>query len=328
MLATPSVTPGVPPSGDEWMHEVKWDGVRVMAEIRGGRITLYNRTEGEVTATYPELTRSAARLPSDLHVDGEVIAFNADGLPSFQSVGHRMHVKNRSRAEQLAVTHPVTFMVFDVVRHDDRVQVRTPWRERRALLEELDLPSLTRGKWQVPAAHHDGAALATATAEQRLEGVVSKRHNSFYRPGLRSPDWIKAAHRTELVAVIGGWVPQADAAHHLGSVWIGHPTDEATFHDSGLLYPIARVGSGLRLSDRSSLLTVLGDIRRETCPFEPRPNAPEVRRTSWVEPAICVQVRYLGTTDAGTLRQPVMRALRPDVTPLEAPYARLLDVRD
>lgn len=328
MLATPSASPGLPPTGPDWVHEVKWDGVRLLADVRDGRVRLFNRTEGDITVAYPELVLPG--LPPDLLVDGEVVALGASGVPSFQAIGHRMHVRNATRAAQLAASHPVTFMVFDVLRHDGSDLVRLPWARRRQVLESLGLPQLVtaggRASWQVPDVHTDGPALAAATAAAGLEGVVSKRVSSVYRPGQRSPDWIKAPHRTELVAVIGGWVPETDTADRLGSVWVGHPTDEASFHRTGLLYPVSRVGSGLSHAERGGLLSVLHQISRRSCPFEPVPVGPEVRRTTWVDPAICVQIRYLGTTDTGMLRQPVMRALRPDVTPLESPTATLLTI--
>jgi bifunctional non-homologous end joining protein LigD len=133
-------------------------------------------------------------------------------------------------------------------------------------------------------------------------------------------------HRTELVGVIGGWLPETESPGRLGAVWIGHAADEATFEVNPVLYPLARVGSGLGHAARDDLLKVLREIERPTCPFEPRPVGPEVRRTTWVEPILCVQIRYLTTSDNGTLRQPVLRALRPDVSPVDAATAELYEI--
>ncbi|NHB85377.1 hypothetical protein G7085_14145 [Tessaracoccus sp. HDW20] len=127
-----------------------------------------------------------------------------------------------------------------------------------------------------------------------------------------------------MVAVIGGWVPESGNDRHLGSVWVGHATDETTFDTAPVLYPLGRVGSGLSHRERDMLLTVLRGIEQDEPPFEPLPEqGPELRRTRWVEPIICVQVRYLTVSPNGLMRQPVLRALRPDVRPVDAATADL-----
>lgn len=330
MLATPTPTPGRAPEGEEWVHEVKWDGVRIMAEVRDGVLRLTNRTGGEVTPAYPEVVGTAGGLP-DCLLDGEVVALDPSGRPTLQAIAHRMHVRDTGRTSLLSQTRPVTYMVFDLLRLDGTDLVRVPLTERRALLDSLDvegvtLPHLGRPVWQVSPQHDDGDLLVQATRASGLEGVMSKRRSSPYQPGVRSEHWLKVPHQVEVVGVIGGWVPETDNANRLGSVWIGHASDEETFDDDPVLYPLARVGSGLPHAQRDDLLQVLREIERPTCPFDPRPDGPEVRRTTWVEPILCVQVRYLTRSENGTLRQPVLRALRPDVLPVQAAYAELLDV--
>lgn len=330
MLAVPASPPGVPPAGDAWVHEVKWDGVRLLAETRDGVVRLTNRTEGDVTAAYPEIVASVGTLADGTLVDGEVIALDATGRPTLQAIAHRMHVRDPGRTAKLAQTHPVTYMVFDVMRFHGHDVTRLPLSERRKLLEELDLPGVTvahrgRAVWQVSEQHDDGLALAHATKAADLEGVMSKRRDSAYVQG-RSDAWVKVPHRIELVGVIGGWVPETESPNRLGSVWIGHAADEATFDVNPVLYPLARVGSGLGHAARDDLLEVLREIERESCPFDPRPVGPEVRRTRWVEPMLCVQIRYLTRSDNGALRQPVLRALRPDVSPVDAATAELYEI--
>lgn len=326
MLAVPTLTPGIPPGGDQWWHEVKWDGVRLMARTGHDRAELFNRTEGRVTVAYPELSSAGWNLPPDLHVDGEAVVVGDDGVPSFRAIGHRMHVRDPQRAARLGRSHPAHYMVFDLVRLHGEDLTRLPLHERRKRLEALDLPGRTNGAWQVPPFHTDGAALAVHTASRGLEGVVSKRHDSRYRPGERSPDWVKTPHRRELVAVIGAWAPQRESPGQLGAVWVGHPSDEETFHRTGLLYPLARVGSGLRHAARDSLLTVLRQSERDSPPFDPVPGDDRAHLARWVEPAICVQIRFLSEGDPGALRQPVMRLLRPEIRPAQAPYADLVEV--
>lgn len=330
MLAVPAARPGVPPAGDAWVHEVKWDGVRLLAEVRDGVVRLTNRNEVDVTVAYPEIVASVGDLPDGVLLDGEVIALDATGRPTFQAIAHRMHVRDAHRAVQLSATRPVTYMAFDVLRWHGADVTRLPLSERRTLLDELDIPGVTvpqrgRAVWQVSEQHDDGAALAAATRAADLEGVMSKRRDSLYVQG-RSEAWVKVPHRLELVGVIGGWVPETESPGRLGSVWIGHASDEETYEANPVLYPLARVGSGLSHASRDDLLKVLREIERDTCPFDPMPTGPEVRRTRWVEPILCVQVRYLTTSDSGTLRQPVLRALRPDVRPVDAATAELYEI--
>ncbi len=316
MLATPTRTPGVPPQGEGWLHEVKWDGVRALAETRDGTLILRNRNEGEITVAYPEVAAGAVGLPDGLLLDGELIALNDDGIPSFHAIAHRMHVRNPARAAQWSRERPVTFVAFDLLRVGDEDLTRLPLAERRRRLEEVDLD---RPHWQLSEQHDDGEALAAFTREAGLEGVISKRAESAYLPGARSTDWVKTPHRTELVAVIGGWIPETGDDKRLGAVWLGHPADEATFETAPVLYPLGRAGSGLSHAEKDALLQVLRTTERPTPPFDPAPpQDPTARRTHWVEPLLCVQVRYLNVTPDGVLRQPVLLRLRPDVTPLEA----------
>lgn len=321
MLATPSRTPGVPPSGPGWVHEVKWDGIRALAETRADGIRLLNRTEGDITVAYPEVAAGAAGLPDGLVVDGEVVALGPDGTPSFHAIMPRMHVRDAARAARWAAERPVTFVVFDVLRVGGQDVTARPWTERRALLERLDLD---RPAWRRSETFDDGDALARFTREAGLEGVMSKRRDSPYLPGHRSEAWVKTPHRSELVAVIGGWLPESGNLHALGALWVGQPADEATFDSRPVLYPMGRVGSGLGRGERDTLLAVLRDTERPTPPFDPAPTDPMARRARWVEPMLCVQVRYLEVTPDGALRQPVLRALRPDVSPVDAATAPLL----
>lgn len=316
MLATPTSTPGIPPAGEGWVHEIKWDGVRALAETRGGELRLFNRNEGEISVAYPEIVAGAEGLPDGLILDGELIALNAEGVPSFHAIAPRMHVRSAERAARWAAERPVSYVVFDILRADGADLTGLPLMERRGFLGEL---RMSRG-WQISDLHTDGAALAHATREAGLEGVVSKRAMSRYVPGARSTEWIKTPHRTELVGVIGGWIPEAGNDKRLGAVWIGHPVDEATFSQSPVLYSLGRAGSGLSHAEKDTLLEVLRTIERPTPPFSPAPNDPVSRRARWVEPVLCVQVRYLNVTPDGVLRQPVLVQLRPEVSPTEAPY--------
>lgn len=329
MLATHGSTPGAP-TGDAWVHEVKWDGIRLLADVVDGQVRLTNRNGIDVTVTYPEL-HTPQGLPADVLLDGEVIAVNPDGSATLASLAPRMHQREPRKVAQLAAGRPAQYMVFDLLRLDGSWLLDQPLTQRRAKLEALDVGRAGAG-WQVPPQYDDADVLTQATLEAGMEGLVSKRRTSRYQPGTRSADWLKVPHRTEFVGVIGGWVSEQTSPNRIGALWIGHPHDEATFDQDGLLYPITRAGSGLSHAQRDDLHHVLSSIEVGRCPFVPAPVGPDARRAHWVEPILCVQVRYLGqpggfsptaalaASEAGQLRQPVLRRLRPDVTALEAPY--------
>ena len=179
------------PTGAQWLHEVKWDGVRVLVDVRGGAVRMTSRNDNDVTLAWPDL--AAPPLDDrDLMVDGEVIALNERGVPDFRVLQHRMHVRNAREVARLVTSVPATLMVFDLLRLDGEDLTARPLEERRALLEGLPLGD---SKWQVPAAYDDGAMLFDATLQQGLEGVVSKRRGSRYRFDARSEDWRRSEER-------------------------------------------------------------------------------------------------------------------------------------
>src|SRR6478752_2739584 len=137
------------PTGDEWQHEVKWDGMRVLVEVRGGKARLWSRNENDATVSFPELTGIPVE---DALLDGEVVAF-ADGAPSFAALAERMHVSRADRARALAERLPVTLLVFDLLRLDDRDLLDEPLRIRRQVLTDLDLH---HDRWQTPPTYDDG----------------------------------------------------------------------------------------------------------------------------------------------------------------------------
>ena len=161
------------PAGSGWMHEVKWDGIRLLADVPGtaDKVRLWTRNENDATIAWPELV--AAAPDRDLLVDGEVIALNDRGLPDFGVLQDRMHVRRAATAEAKSRQRPATFMVFDLLRLDGRELLSLPLSERRELLEGLAADGTVGGAWQVPATYDDGAMLLDATEQQGLEGIVS-----------------------------------------------------------------------------------------------------------------------------------------------------------
>ena len=256
------------PTGDGWVHEVKWDGMRVLVDVRDGVVTVWSRNERDVTAAYPELD-GIGHDYADMLLDGEVVALEA-GRPSFHALTERIHVFERRRAERLAVTRPVTLMVFDLLRLFGSDLTAQPWSARRELLDRLDLDGR---HWQVPAVYDDGEQLLAATADQGLEGIVSKRRSAPYAAGRRSSDWRKTAHRASLSVVIGGWRAEVGSPGRLGAVLVGLPDGEGGWRYAG------RVGAGLAGSAGEALAVRLRPLRRDTRPSPTRslPSTPRAR---------------------------------------------------
>lgn len=297
------------PAGPEWVHEVKWDGMRVLIDVRDGELTVRSRSGRDVTQSYPELDDLAHRY-DDLLLDGELVALDG-GRPSFAALAERMHVADTRKAARLAAVRPVTLMIFDVLRLFDADLTTQPWTARRHLLERLDLDAR---HWQVPPTYDDGAGLFTATAEQGLEGVVSKRRASRYAAGRRSDDWRKSPHRRTISAVIGGWRPEAGRSGdaRLGALLVGVPDA----HDGWRF--IGRVGAGLAGAAGSQVQAALEPLNRSGSPFDAELAAQDTHWVTWVEPQLVVDVRALGWAGGehgSRLRQPVFVRLRPDLRP-------------
>jgi bifunctional non-homologous end joining protein LigD len=292
------------PLGGEWLHEVKWDGMRVLAEVRpDGELHIRSRNEKDAKVSFPEL-HGLAGLRRDLLLDGEVVAF-LDGIPTFGALADRMHVGNARRAAALAETNPVTLLVFDLLRLDGADLTGRPLSERRGLLEGLGLLDV---HWQVPATYDDGAMLLEATAAQKLEGIVSKRRSSRYHPGRRSPDWLKFPHRAIGSYVVGGWRHETDSTSRIGAVLVGEPTPH------GLVYR-GRVGSGIAGRTGQRLLEVLTPLAADAPPFADAVPPVDAKGATWVRPEVVVDIAALGMTPAKRLRQPAFRGVRVDLTP-------------
>ncbi len=304
MLATPA---DQVPSGPHWQHEVKWDGMRVLIDIRKGRVGLTSRTERDVSTAFPELLTEAAGLGAydDLLLDGEVVSMRS-GKPSFAALAERFNVGDVETATRLAAQSPVTLMVFDVLRVAGRPTVSRPLTQRRELLDGIDLGT---PRVQVPPTFPDGADLLAATAAQGLEGVVSKRLDSPYLPGSRSPDWRKMVHRTTGSYVIGGWRPEI-GSDRLGALLIGSPTT------SGLIFR-GRIGSGLAGRAGVSLLERMRPLKQRESPFLDKVSALDADGCTWLLPDLVADLEYHGVSEGGRLRQPTWRGLRADLTPAD-----------
>jgi bifunctional non-homologous end joining protein LigD len=296
-------TTGALPRGPGWAYEFKWDGVRVLSSFEGAAPQLFARSGALVTAAYPEI--SALTLPPGSLLDGEMVVLDPAGRPSFTALAERMHVRDPRRAAQLAATLPVTYMIFDLLKYDNESLLAEPYARRRQRLDELELFG---PHWMVPPVFLDGPATEAAARENRLEGLVAKRVDTPYLPGLRSPDWIKVKFDRTGDYVIGGWRP---GARRLGGLLVGQPGPD------GLLFR-GRVGGGISGASERELLSVLAPLAAPSSPFVagavPREDA---RGAHWVRPELVVEVRYGNRTPDGRLRFPRFLRLRPDKTAAE-----------
>ena len=288
------------PVGDAWTHEVKWDGVRALTDVRDGSLRMTSRNENAITIAWPELSTSPLG-ERDLLVDGEIIALNDRGLPDFRTLQDRMHVRKASTAARLAESVPAIYMVFDLLRLDGRDLTQQPLEERRTALAGLGLD----GSWQVPSSYDDGGMLFDATLQQGLEGIVSKRRTSTYRPGERSAHWLKFAHRHRLSYVVGGWRPQEGTSDRLAALLVGEPTP------GGLLYR-GRVGSGIGPKQSAVLTELVASLGRADSPFADEVPRADTQGTRWLDPILVVDIDTHGR-GYDRLRQPSFQGVRTDL---------------
>jgi bifunctional non-homologous end joining protein LigD len=306
MLAVPAErVGGLPLDGSAWAYEVKWDGMRVLADVQDGRVRLWSRRGNDTTVAFPELA-GLASAHLDVLLDGEVVVLRS-GVPSFSALAERFHVRDARRAAVLASAAPATLIAFDVLRLYGVDLTARPWQERREALERLG-PSGTA--WQLSPVYDDGPALLDATREQGLEGVVAKRRTSPYREGARTGDWVKLAHQRVESCVVGGWRSETDDAGRVGALLLGLWSEGP---GKRVLRYAGKAGSGLATADQRDLLGLLASVSTRRSPFDPPVPRPDNLGAHWLDPRLVVQVRHLGHTDGGRLRQPVVLGVRPDL---------------
>jgi bifunctional non-homologous end joining protein LigD len=293
--------------GTDWRYEFKWDGVRAIAYVDGGRVRLTSRRDLDRTAAYPELRKLGEVLGSrQVVLDGEIIALDDKGRPSFEALQPRMLVDDPARARRLAASVPVTYMVFDLLHLDGRSTLALPYLERRRLLDGLELAG---DHWTVSPSHEGpGADLLRAARGGGLEGVVAKRADSPYRPGQRSADWVKVKVQHTQSVVVGGFTPPKGSRTGFGALLAGIPGPD------GLAYA-GKVGTGFSEQAISALLSRLRPLERARSPFAGTVPAADAAGATWVEPELVGEVRFTEWTRAGRLRQPAWLGLRDDVAP-------------
>jgi bifunctional non-homologous end joining protein LigD len=314
MLASPG---GSPPVRDlaAWAVEMKWDGVRALAFIEGGRLRLVSRTGKDISATYPEvagLGRAVAH--KQVLLDGEIVALSG-GRPDFEALQPRMHVSSPAQAVRLAEQTPVTYLAFDVLQLDGRPLTGLGYAERREILETV-VPN--GGGWQSPPAFpgEDLDAVRSASVANGLEGVVIKRLDSVYEPGARPGSWRKIKNVLSQEVVVAGWKPgKGNRTGLIGSLLVGYYAAGADGKQE-LLY-CGHVGTGFSDETLRMLTRRLEPLRRPGNPFD-GPVPPEYARPAvWAEPRLVIEVVFDRWTKAGRMIAPAYQGLRDDKDPAD-----------
>jgi bifunctional non-homologous end joining protein LigD len=293
----------LPVPEDGWAYEIKWDGVRAIAYSEPGELRLESRNLLEITDKYPELTQISRALGSRRAVlDGEIVALDASGRPSFSALQQRMQVSSRAAARRKMKDTPVTYVVFDLLWLEGHSLMELPYSERRERLAELGLggAGLQTPEFLVG----EGEALLQAATEQGLEGVVAKRLDSTYQPGRRSGSWVKVKRPGRQEFVVGGWLAgKGTRSRRIGALLLG--VNDA----GGSLRYVGRVGSGFSERELGRLQALLEPLRRDSSPFAAGGTP---RGALFCEPELVVEVSFSEWTGDGRLRHPVYLGRRED----------------
>lgn len=306
---------GMPLDPVGWLFEPKWDGVRIVARVWGGRIGLASRAGNDVTAGYPELAAMGRALePHSAVLDGEVVAFDAKGRPSFERLQSRMHVRNPPPSLLAAV--PVLYVLFDLLWVDGQLLTDLPLTARRAQLDEL---ALGGPAWQTSIRIDEAPdeAMLAKCREVGLEGYMGKQAASTYIPGRRTKAWTKVKCTGQREFVVGGWSEGAGGrSGQIGSLAVGwfDPSVRA-------LRYAGQVGSGLNDSLLRRLKSRFADLATDASPFV---NPPKTPKLHFVRPQIVVDVRFTEMTTAGILRQPSLKGIRNDKDPADVVWTEEL----
>ncbi|HKZ07529.1 MAG TPA: non-homologous end-joining DNA ligase, partial [Methylomirabilota bacterium] len=283
-----------PPEGDDWLHEIKFDGYRILARLDGGRVRLLSRNDKDWTARLPVIAEAVARLPARAALlDGEAVVLQRDGTTSFQALQNVLSGEQRGE---------LVYMVFDLLHRDGRDLRGLPLEERKAALREL-VPAGTNGGVVRYSDHvvGGGAAFLQHACRLRLEGALSKRRDAPYRSG-RGRDWLKVKCARRQEVVIGGYTPPAGSRVGLGALLVG-------VYDGPRLVYAGKVGTGFSTADLRSLTSKLGAIEQRASAFDPPPREQGAR---WVAPTLVGEVAFTEWTGDGKMRHPSFQGLRED----------------
>jgi len=288
-----------PPSGDEWLHEIKYDGYRIGARVRHGRVSLYTRNGNDWTAAFPDVADAVGHLRlDDALIDGEVAVVLPDGRTSFQALQNTAGGGNR---------RTLVYFVFDLLRINGETLERRPLEERKAVLKKL-VGSRSTGR--IRFSEHiegNGQAFFSEACRAGLEGIVSKRRDQPYRAG-RHGGWVKTKCVQRQEFVIGGFTDPEGMRAGIGALLIG-------YYDGDRLVFCGKVGTGFTHKLALELRARLDRMEQKTCPFPSPPAGSLGRHAHWVKPELVCEVEFTEWTSDGKIRHPSFQGLREDKDP-------------
>ena len=290
------------PSGDQWLYELKLDGYRAIAFKRNGDVSLRSRNDNDFNARYPAVVKALGKLPDNTVIDGEIVAFDQEGRPSFNAL------QNYGSAAA-----PVVYYVFDVMVLSGRDVMREPLEQRRELLEKRVLPKLPEPVRYSAPLDADLPVLLESVKVHGFEGLVAKRSNSLYEPGLRSGAWMKMRVNRGQELVIGGYTR-------------GTKTFDALilgYYEGDRLIYVARTRNGFTPLTRAQLFKKFKGLEIGECPFVNLPEASggrwgqgltkaKMAACQWLKPALVGQFEFLEWTADNHLRHSKFVGLRED----------------
>lgn len=300
MLATPIDKPF---SQEGWIFELKYDGIRAMVSVAGDAVRITGRRGGDETFRYPEAQSIRAGIRArQAVVDGELVVLDTDGRPSFERLQQRINVVREADVRRVAAEHPVTFMAFDLLHLEGRDLLATELRIRKKTLREtiVDSPHILFAEH----VERDGVALFEEARKSGIEGIVGKRADSPYRPGMRTSDWVKIkSWRSQSCVIVGYTAGRGRRANQLGALILAVLDGERLVH-------CGQVGTGFDDKTLRDIRERLRPLIVDKCPIDPIPKTSEP--ATWVKPELVCEVRFSEWTREGMLRHPAFRTLRLD----------------
>jgi bifunctional non-homologous end joining protein LigD len=292
----------MPTPDDAWGFEFKWDGIRAVAYVEGGTVKLISRSGEDITRRYPEIHAMGRALGSSAVIlDGEIVALDDKGRPSFEEIQQRMGLTSESEIRRKMKEVPVTYMIFDVMWQDGHPLLDKPYTDRRGALAKLKLAGAS---WQTPPYEKGGGkAMLDASAKGGLEGIVAKKLDSKYEPGRRSGVWQKIKNRNRQELVIAGWLEgEGKRQGYPGALLVGY------YKDGKFVYA-GKVGTGFTDAILEQLNKMLKPLARKTSPFDA--GSPP-RAAHFVDPKIVGEFEFVEWTRSGQLRAPAFKGFRND----------------